>query len=139
MQIRQLHLRTQSRFLANLRRAIGRLDKDGETIQRGAALALLEIQSSMPPRWLEKAIVPEGGEEAAEAATAAKKTNGVGCSPSRPVQFKGLAFIVQAHPALVYVLSEINASDGAKALQRSSRFSGAQQHQRTVRTWQGNH
>ena len=25
----------------------------------------------MPPRWLEKAIVPEGGEEAAEAATAA--------------------------------------------------------------------
>ena len=78
MQIRQLHLRTQDRFLANLR-AIGKLDKDGDNHNNMQRLLLLEVESSMPSRWLEKAppqpldedIVPEGGEEAAEAATAA--------------------------------------------------------------------
>ena len=78
MQIRQLHLRTQDRFLANLR-AIGKLDKDGDNHKNMQRLLWLEVESSMPSRWLEKAphqpldgdVGPEGGEEAAEAATAA--------------------------------------------------------------------
>ena len=78
MQIRQLHQRTEDRFLTNLR-AIGRLYKDGDNHNNLQRLLCLEVESSMPSRWLENAppqpldedIVPEGGEEAAEAALAA--------------------------------------------------------------------